>query len=422
MPGAALLVFMTLAGGTAAAEPPEILDDFESGGLATRWVAQGAIRAERASAEHRRGAFLRILADPGATLATRAPPWKTPLRPSDAIAIDLRPRDATRVVIDIRLTATVDRRAAPRWRRVEVSGPDWRTITLPIATFRDDEFTLVSETDLNGLEIRFRTGGDIEVDDIRLIRPPEPDALLTGYANSAFPDGQCRRRVIGPGDGALGRVIILTDATELNLDSLAADLTAARNRFEADFPGADVAPGDMPLLIFASRARFEAFWARLAPDVRVHPDADGLTALRIATAVCDAEDPSRIRDVFTHEMAHMLVARRFGLTPRPDWLHEGLATRYQRGSEPASREDAGDVSLRLDGSDIPIRDYARVGDFVDYLARDAAARRSLAEAITMMRATGANDLTRVARQAFGQSVADLLRRRREWRPAAPTRP
>ncbi|MCA9243276.1 MAG: hypothetical protein KDA32_04920 [Phycisphaerales bacterium] len=420
---------------SAARQPAtdQVLDDFESASLATRWTADGPIRAERVRSADRDGFVLHIDADPSSNLSTRSALWKTPLSETDTIAFDLniRPRAApTALKLDIRLIATVAGERADRWMRYESSEAGWRRVNLPIAAFQDDEFALANATEVTGVEFRFRSYSSVDIDNLHVVRHAESESndQCEFVVTAAFGDRPIRQLCVGePGVNA-SRLIIATDCAGLDLGALGGEVTAAAARFRADFPGEDRAPGVIPLLIFADRADWVGFWRNVSPPPVVPKDADGLTSMRVATAVCDMADPARVRDVFIHEAAHMMIARRFGLTPRSDWLHEGLATRYQRGDAGRAAlapREIDSVSRLIDGSQTPIAAYSAVERFVSYLARDAASRRQLVAALEAVRVNRTADLRKIAPSVFGKSADTLLR---DWRnferqtDAAPTRP
>ncbi|MDQ3621808.1 MAG: hypothetical protein M3463_04865 [Verrucomicrobiota bacterium] len=98
-----------------------------------------------------------------------------------------------------------------------------------------------------------------------------------------------------------------------------------------DLPFLEESSDLAPLLVFSSRDAYRAFPARLAAKLNAEatvPRAGGFTVFGIATSFWDPEQGS-LRPVYTHEFVHALLSDRLRLDNRGEWLHEGLASRYQ---------------------------------------------------------------------------------------------
>ena len=111
-------------------------------------------------------------------------------------------------------------------------------------------------------------------------------------------------------------------------------------------------PAVPALLVFAEERAYRGFPRRLAKLFACAsgaPRSSGYTLHGIATSYYDP-NYGTLRPVYTHEFIHSLVALQTGIPNHGQWLHEGLAVRYQLRFHPQADLRAIVLKGMTDGS------------------------------------------------------------------------
>jgi hypothetical protein len=192
-------------------------------------------------------------------------------------------------------------------------------------------------------------------------------------------------------------VVLASDAPELDPAQLAGRLDQVAAAIDADLP--ELGPGQPAVLVvFGDQQAYRNFTPRLAERLGGHappPASDGFTVLGIATSAWSPRHGT-FRPVYTHEFVHSYLITRLGFDNHGDWLHEGLAVRYQLrfhpqpGFERIVRAGLTDPAARTplaalaSGRPIPAQRYWQAATLVDLLLespRYAPRRAALFEAL-----------------------------------------
>ncbi|GEM_PF-4110879 len=216
--------------------------------------------------------------------------------------------------------------AARMWRKVDLSGPDWQEIVLPLWTFRTEGDPILSDCDL--VAFRPRGTGSVWIDDLRRAQAVEaanpliePLDLISQRAFGKAAGGRAETRNF--------RVLTNSpiDAREV-ADGLEdfRDLFQERMRlrkWNIEVP--------VTVVIHETRDEYVDFVARTAREVYggvIDPKgitAGGFTFERYSCTSYDPEQGAK-RPVFYHEACHQLVTQCLGLRgPNgASWAEEGI--------------------------------------------------------------------------------------------------
>jgi hypothetical protein len=447
----ALTALVCLAGSAGSAER-RIEFDFERGPLDAQWIAAGKdLRAARQP----------IASDPppngptghGLSVAAAAPGGvftKPGLVPADLTSFERlefwahRSSEEAQRRPRVELEAQVLGRGGARfWRRVELTGAGWQKVSLPLPWFRWSTGRVPSWGASERLGLWLRGAAELQVDGIALVDEDQArgaalrpdDAIELAFAGI---EADRLRRKSGP------HVVLASDAPELDPAQLAGHLDQVAAAVDADLPELGSGPPAV-LLVFGDEQSYRSFTPRLAERLGGQappPASDGFTVLGIATS-CWSPRHGTHRPVYTHEFVHSYLIPRLGFDNHGDWLHEGLAVRYQLrfhpqpGFERIVRNGLADPAARTplaalaDGRPIPAQRYWQAATLVDLLLegpRYAPRRAALFEA--MCKAASA-DLGPHLPAVLGTDWAGLEADWRRWceqkfgppsRPEAPAAP
>lgn len=254
-----------------------------------------------------------------------------------------------------------------------------------------------------------------------------PPAELSKLARLAFPAAS------GEHAAPSGAFVVMSDAPRLDRAALHSALADLQKHVARDFPAAASQPSQpVPLIIFAAKREYLAFWQRYAASRGVDlaaPASAGFTANGVATGYIDPADrtfpdsasaPSKtpIRPVWIHEAAHALLERQVGIGSRNDWLSEGLATRCQlafSGEDISDRVRRGVLNPRartplrklLDGAPIPPDRYWQAASVVDFLLRDEESAAAFRVLVATIRGRDSSNIVDLLPQYVGYTVDEL---------------
>ena len=367
------------------------------------------------------GKLLRVAGESGTIVAIRSGAPRPDYRGSRAIRFWLRAPDATAdapLTVEVQLHSR-DRRAR-FWHKVTLDEPAWRREEIPLRYFRHSGGFYLDWDEIERFGWYFRDAGTLELDGIEF-----PPAETPGETALRPVD---LNRIAFAGNGGThtsAHFTVVTDA-EFEVAELLAELERLHGLVAADFPGVAARRERVPLLVFAREADYRAFWPAFAGKFRAEiapPTSDGFAALGVAATWHDPAQGA-VRPVMLHEATHGLLAREFGLANRSEWLHEGLASRYQlhwtRQDATALmkprflRGQATPLSRLCDGGPITLRDYSQAVLVVEWMLGDPARRRAFDAALAEMRKRGSTKMQALAPDCFGQDLAALERAWSDW--------
>ncbi|MCA9246747.1 MAG: hypothetical protein KDA42_06515 [Planctomycetales bacterium] len=238
------------------------------------------------------------------------------------------------------------------WRRIVLEHEGWQRIELPLYWFRWGEGRVPQWDRVARLGFWFRDAVDVVIDSVAIAkgRPDAATLTLDRLSPVAFPSGDETkiRRMESPS------VRVLTDASELDIKRLGTHLEQVAMTLRRDLGEARSA-SPATLLVFENESAYRSFPRRLAKQMgssAAAPRSSGYTLHGIATSSW-SDQYGTLRPVYTHEFVHSLVALSTGIPNHGQWLHEGLAVRYQLRFHPQADFRAivlrglGDDSLRL---------------------------------------------------------------------------
>lgn len=320
------------------AEERETLSDFEKPGLADQFVAVRQITVSRepvaamAPAEGPAGQAMAARTEGKSGVYSKPIAWKKDLLNASDLEMWIH---RSRVEM-ARGPSTVEFQFIETdgqtkfWRKVEIDHAGWKKVSVPLRWFQWGDGRIPRWDRVTRWGIYFRDRADLQIDDVRLVRQDDPDIATPqpdDLRQIAFPEiPEKDVRVVGRGD-----FLVLTDEPALDVEKLMSHLAAVKKQLAADVPLPPSPPWPAPLIIFRTRAEYEAFPGRFAAKLNagsVIPRTTGYTIQGISTSYWD-ESFGTLRPVYTHEIIHALLARELRLPNRSDWFQEGMAVHYQ---------------------------------------------------------------------------------------------
>jgi hypothetical protein len=381
-----------------AISPVDEWIDFEEAGLSRQWTAVGQIKLARSplaapvdeSAKPERegpapsGFALSIsaMAPSGAYTLLGVAPAKLEEAANCELWIYRSPEEAkTRPTATIEVQFLEADGKTRFWRKADLTHQGWKRVDLPLRWFHRGDGRVPSWDNVQRFGLWLRSAGEIQVDAISFRKEEgnnaelsKDDLLKTAFAASDQRDVRAKSA-----DGLL----LMTDAAELDLDQLAERLGKVRANLNEDLAFLDRS-GEAPLIVFASEQEYREFPMRLAAKLNAEAAparSDGFTMLGIATSFYDPAQ-GHGRPVYSHEIAHAILTDWLRMGNKGEWLHEGLATRYQLRFHPQAdvsrivAEGLADPAKRLDlaaltsGEPIPTNRYWQAATLVDMLLAD----------------------------------------------------
>ncbi len=255
------------------------------------------------------------------------------------------------VVLDVHLME--EDRQAYFWRKLEVSHSGWKKIEMPLDWFRWSHSRIPRWDKVRSLGFLLRESATLTIDTV-WTEPTEnsrgdfPSGEL--IASVAFPieDGETKLRSLETRD-----VQLITNAKSLDLEQLAGHLASVAKEIRREMPFLPEPVRGPVFVIFQSRDEYRQFAPRYARQLNceVHPpETAGFTVEGLCTSSWDAQYGT-LRPVYTHEFVHGYLARTLPLATHEDWLHEGLASRFQLTIHPQMNLK----EMVRDGLKIPMR-------------------------------------------------------------------
>ncbi len=420
--------------GAARAEDQLLLDSVR-GALGVVWAAQGELKAERgegpaleeAAALGPAGQAVKIQAEARSVIFTKsdrvACDW--PATRSLSLWVYRSPEEAERRASTTIEVQFYEKNGKSRfWRVANLEHTGWKQVRVPLSWTRWGGNYIPEWKEVNRLAIFFRTPGELWIDSIAV----EPGTAAAGaeitveeLAALAFPgeeEGTIRRFAREP-------VLVLTNAPKLEGEELAAHLLRVTEAVEADLPFLEKPAAIAPLLVFAEEEQYRQFIPRLAEQLASQgrpPTSGGFTTQGIATSSW-SEEYGTLRPVFAHEYVHALLADRLRIANSGEWLHEGIAVRYQlrfhpqenfaalvRGAlaDPAAQRPLVELT---NGEPISTRHYWQAATLVDWLFTEKN-RPRLHELVKAMREAGSTNLSPHVETVLGTNWKAL---EAEWR-------
>ncbi len=395
---------------------PRVLFDFERSGLGADWSAVRQITVARqpvpafsqqavvAPAGH----GVRVSTAGAAGLFAKSGKVPQDWRPFESVSfwVYRSPEEAGRRPLSTAEVQIYESDGKARfWRRVELDHTGWKKVSLPLRWFRFGDQRRARWDRVDRFGIWFRDAADVALDAVWLTDDKaEVGAELTvaDLAATAFPKKQAGEvRVRKNAD-----VRILTDAEQLDLDQLFDYLSDVARSLRQDLPLVDQPAAPATLIVFATRAQYEGFPARLGGQMNSAgpvPQSSGFTMHGISTSYWDPKYGT-FRPVFTHEFVHSLVAHGALLGNRGEWFHEGLASYYQIRIHP--QEDYPQIVMQglsnadrrlpltqlLSGRPIPLDRYWQAATVIEMLLQDKKYQPHLPALIAAFQQTGSTNI------------------------------
>lgn len=240
------------------------------------------------------------------------------------------------VVLDVHLMEE-DRRAY-FWRKLEMSHSGWKKIEMPLDWFRWSHSRIPRWDKVRSLAFQLRESATLTIDTVWA----EPSETARGD----FPSGELVASVAFPNKDAetplrsleTRDVQLVTNAKALDLEQLAGHLASVAKEIRREMPYLPEPVRGPVFVIFQSREEYRQFAPRYARQFNCEvntPETAGFTVEGLCTSSWDAQYGT-LRPVYTHEFVHGYLARTLPLATQEDWLHEGLASRFQLTIHPQS--------------------------------------------------------------------------------------
>ena len=233
------------------------------------------------------------------------------------------------VSLDVRLIE--EDHKAHFWRKLEVSHSGWKKIEMPLDWFRWSNSRIPRWDKVRSLSFLLRDAATVTIDTVwaeptETARGDFPSGELV--ADVAFPrnDGATRPRSLETRD-----VQLLTNAKLLDLEQLAGHLASVAKAIRREMPFLPELDRGPVLVIFQTSDEYRQFVPRYALKLNSEaeqPKSAGFTVEGVSTSSWD-DQFGTLRPVYTHEFVHGWLCRTLRLASDGDWLHEGLASRFQ---------------------------------------------------------------------------------------------
>ncbi|MFM9960519.1 MAG: carbohydrate binding domain-containing protein [Planctomycetaceae bacterium] len=233
------------------------------------------------------------------------------------------------VSLDVQLIE--EDRQAHFWRKLDLNHTGWKLIEMPLDWFRWSNSRIPRWDKVRSLAFLLRESSTLTFDTVwtestETARGDFPSAELV--APIAFPkdDNAEKLRSLETRD-----VQLLTNAKSLDMEQLAGHLASVAKEIRREMPFLPEPDRGAVLVVFQTRDEYRQFVPRFARQLNSEsnsPESAGYTVEGVSTSSWDAQYGT-LRPVYTHEFVHGYLCRTLRLASHGDWLHEGLASRFQ---------------------------------------------------------------------------------------------
>ena len=309
------------------------------------------------------------------------------------------------VVLDVHLME--EDRQAYFWRKLEVSHSGWKKIEMPLDWFRWSNSRIPRWDKVRSLAFLLRESATLTIDTVWT----EP----TETARGDFPSGELVAAVAFPKDDRESKlrsletrdVQLVTNAELLDLEQLAGHLASVAKEIRREMPFLPEPVRGPVFVVFQSRDEYRQFAPRYARQINCivdPPESAGFTVEGVCTSSWD-DHFGTLRPVYTHEFVHGYLARTLPLATHEDWLHEGLASRFQLTTHPQTNlkemvRDGLRTPMRhdplkqlCDGSRVATNRYWQAATICQMLMADERYRAGFPFLLARMRDSKSNDLS-----------------------------
>ena len=390
-----------------------VLADFESGSLSETWVGIRTIRAERtlcpeanikdAGAPAGRALKIQTSGKAGVFTRTGKPPLEWPRVKSLSFWVHRTKDEADRhksTALEVQFYEADGK--TRYWRKVDLDHVGWKQIDVNLKWCRWSSERIPDWKDVKRFGFWFQDAGEIVIDNVSAVTGSRDSAWLTDADLKAImiPD---KPESVAVFDEA-PYVRILTDASKIDGSVLAKHLGQVAEKIVKDFEFLPAPSKPGYLLVFADREQYQNFPSRFAEKQNAKAEKltfGGFTFQGMATSYW-TEIYGTLRPVYAHEFAHALLGQILDLSNRGEWLHEGLAVRYQLAASPQKdfpdivRHGVRNAKARLpldkllDGKPIQTQFYWQATTVVDFLSTKYA--EQWPALIKAIRQNGSTDL------------------------------
>lgn len=339
---------------------------------------------------------------------------------SDTIRIRARstaaPAPKTPPVLEVHFSCAG--RPATFWRKMSFPSGEWIDFEFPLSMFRESSSGLPEWRLVDHLYFYSRGPASFEFRSLQIeARAPRvsPDLTIGEIRDLAFP-GDAGKAVITSESRPF---VILTNEPRLDAPAVHLRLAELLKLVRADFPDFTPPAQPVPLIIFKTQDEYKDFWERFMMAIGATggaPQSDGFTSHRIATSFY--KEQLRDRPVFVHEAAHALLEHYLQTNNAGEWLHEGLAARYQTMvfgqdvrkvvQEGIARESyRNHFSELFNGKKIQLNRYWQSMSWIEFLLSDPARREKFTKLRAAFSKAGSTDIAGSARAIFNKTVDEL---------------
>ena len=306
-------------------------------------------------------------------------------------------------------------RKAYFWRRIEIAHVGWQKLLLPLDWFVWSDGRIPRWDKVTNIGFRLRDEGSFTIDTLWTEPSVMPRTEFTStelIARVAFPkplfrspeeksSGTSSLRTLETRD-----VQLLTNATSLELERLAAHCGLIAKQVRDDLPFLAAPTSSPQLIVFEESAQYRRFISRHARQLKVlvHvPDTPGFTFQGVSSSFWDA-DLGTLRPVFAHEFLHGYLSHTTRFPCHGEWLHEGLATYFQLKFHPQANLDQlvrdglsspkkhAPINELCNGQHITLTQYWQAGTLCQMLLSEPRYRSELATLFQRLEAAGSTDL------------------------------
>ncbi len=308
------------------------------------------------------------------------------------------------VVLDVHLIE--EDRQAYFWRKLEVSHSGWKKIEMPLDWFRWSHNRIPRWNKVRSLAFLLRESATLTIDTVWT----EPTETTRGD----FPSGELVAAIAFPKDDRETKlrsletrdVQLVTNAKSLDLEQLAGHLASVAKEIRREMPFLPEPMRGPVFVVFQTRDEYRKFASRYAQQLNCEvtpPETAGFTVEGVCTSSWD-DQFGTLRPVYTHEFVHGYLARTLPLATQEDWLHEGLASRFQLTIHPQTNlkemvRDGLRTPLRhdplkqlCDGRRIVINRYWQAATVCQMLMTDERYRAGFPILLERLRDSKNNDL------------------------------
>jgi hypothetical protein len=222
------------------------------------------------------------------------------------------------------------------WRKLELRHSGWQKVELPLVWFRWSAHRIPRWDKVRSLALLLRGPAVLTIDTVW--------ATPTETAHGDFPSAELIASIAFPKEELATKVRTLetrdvqlvTNAPLLDLEALAGHLAAVVKEVRRDLPFLAKPECGPVLVVFHSSNEYREFIPRYAQQLNGQaspPESAGFTVEGVSTSSWNTQFGT-LRPVYTHEFVHGYLCSTMRLASRGDWLHEGLAARFQQKFHP----------------------------------------------------------------------------------------